>query len=754
MSKKRNKKRNKKRIRKPQPQELKLFEHPFNEIDKDILKEALIAQAKADEENFPVLLDSLLNNLRTYYPPSIIAILATYGMQSVSDKGISSKAMVTKIHQSHIEILQALTLTIPYSEWGSHPPIPEVIQKIIDQTNELAEAFRFRRFSILSEERDEQQRPLLLLQERMRGHTQIVRNWGYFSAVVNISKELYSPLDQDFSDHFGFSATDLIDVSKELISVLEKRVTQRVNILQRILKSRTKAKMVKNYYVEFPNLKDDPETFLAAIPAGVTKKMLSYLILGHTEISLYKLSIVDVDEISKSTNRAKSVVENILNKLSRYPSDLEATQIERFFLDNPIWTAPGIRFSDRFFFPAPQIVFSNIHPIMNLLMDEAKIKTKLERRRAVFLETKVKEIVKKALPRIKLTASAKWELDGNVYETDLLGMIDRVVLIVESKSASLTPQGLRGAPDRVRRHVRDLIVEPARQSQRLEKVIMQAKEKKPASLDIMSSLELNPDDIDTVIRISVTLDDFSTLCSAEKELKEAGWVDQDLQLPTTLNIADFEVIADILDEPAHFLHYFAERERIQKTTHILGDELDYLGLYLKTGFNISPLENSDVSLIATGLSKPIDHYYNSKDAGVITEKPRPKIHPQLAKIIRMVRERNATAWTTMSLDLLRMGNIDEQKILFSKLEALRTSVRKNYQNPEHLSSLIISPPDHREACVLFYVYPDALSSDRRNVVAQLSVEACARGNWKRCTFIGKKIEEWDTPYRFAGLYQP
>ena len=754
MSKKRNKKRNKKRIRKPQSQELRLFEHPFNEIDKDILKEALIARAKADEENFPVLLDSLLDNLRTYYPPSIIAILATYGMQFVGDKGISSKEMVTKIHQFHTEMLQALTLTIPYSEWGSHPPLPEVIQEIIDKTGELAEAFRFRRFSVLSEERDEQQRTLLLLQERMRGHTQVVRNWGYFSAVVNISKELYSPLDQDFLDHFGFSATDLIDVSKELISVLEKRVTQRFNILQRIFKSRTTAQMVRNYYAAFPNLKDDPEKFLASIPVGVTKKMVSYLILGHTDISLDELSIVDIDEISKSTNRAKPMVENILKKLSRSPGDLDAMQIEKFFLDNPTWTAPSISFSDQFFFPAPQIVFSNIHPIMNLLMDEARIKTKLEKRRAVFLEAKVKEIVKKALPRIKLTTSAKWELDGKVYETDLLGAIDRVVLIVESKSASLTSQGLRGAPDRVRRHVRDLIVEPARQSQRLEQVIMQAKEKDTASLNIMSSLGLNPDDIDTVIRISVTLDDFSTLCSAEKELKEAGWVDPNLRLATTLNIADFEVIADILDEPAYFLHYFAERERIQKTTHILGDELDYLGLYLKTGFNISSLENSDISLIATGLSKPIDHYYNSKDAGVITKKPRPKIHPQLTEIIRMVRERKATAWTTMSLDLLRMGNIDEQKILFSKLEALRTSVLKNYQNPEHLSTLIISPPAHREACVLFYVYPEALSSNRRDVVTQLSVDACARGNWKRCTFIGKKVEEWGAPYRFSGLYQP
>lgn len=748
------KKYNKKNSRKSESEGFKIFKHPINNIDKDILKEALLAKAKADKESFPTLLDSFMSHLRNYYPPAIIATIAAYGMQFVGNHGVLSKAMAPQVHQHHIEIIMAMALTIPYSEWGSKPPVPEVIQQIINQIKELAEAFIFRRYNAFIEEHDAQQRTLLFLQERLREHTQVVRNWGYFSAVIRISKELYSHCDQKLLEYFGFCATDLIDVSETLVSVLEKKATKRFNILKEIFHSSTIKQMVRNYCAKFPDVDGDPEAYILTIPDGVTKEMVKFILLAHADISLVKLGLVDVDEISKLTGRTKPTIESILNKLSRYPGSLDASMIEQFFLDNPIWTTPGIKLSDQYFFPAPQIIFSNIHAIMKLLVTEAGIKKELEKQRAVFLETKVKETVESALPGIRLTPNVKWALDGNIYETDLLGIIDRVVLIVESKSAALTPQGLRGAPDRVKRHVHELIVEPASQSYRLERIIVQAKEKEPVSLEIVSSLGLNPDNIDIVIRVSVTLDDFSVLCSYEQEFKKLGWVNEDLRLATTLNIADFEIIADILDEPSYFLHYFAERARMQKSTHIFGDELDYLSLYLETGFNIFPHEKDGMSLEITGMSQSIDHYYSSRDARIVIRKPKLKIHPRLAGIIRMVYERNVIAWTTISLDLLRIGTINEQKLIFSKIDALRESVSKYYQDPKHLCSIVVSPSPSREACVIFYVYPDAISSQRHDAVRMLSGEIFSENNYKRCTIVGKKVEEWDIPYQFIGISLP
>lgn len=750
-----SKRRKDKNIKNPKNQELTVFEHPFNKIDKDVLKKAFLSTGQESGKKFPAILQKLLGHFRSWYPPFIISTVATYGLQAgVGDEGVSSQGFIENIQQHHVEMLQALALTLPHAEWGNEPAPPKVIQQVIDQVGELAEAFLYRRFVAMDEERDEQQLVVLALQERLRAHTQMVRNWGYFSAVVRISKEMYGALDQDLSSHFGFSATDLIEVSKALLSAFERRSNKRWTVLRDIFRASTTEQLVRDFYAKYPDIEGEPEEFLAGIPKDVTTQMVKYRLLAHADIALVKLGIADADELAELTGRASEVVRRILEKLSLHPGDLDAEQIDSFFLANPIWVSPGMRIAGEFFFPTPQIIFSHIHPIMNALAEAAGVKTKLEKRRATFLETKVEEVVEKALPGISLTTNAKWEVDGKIFETDLLGQIDRVAFIVEAKSAALTSQGLRGAPERVKRHVRDLVVAPAQQSFRLEQIILQAKAGDPSSLGIASSLGLVLDDIDTVIRVSVTLDDFSTICSAEKELKAAGWVPQDLRLAPTLGLADFEVVADILDEPAYFLHYLAERERVQKIIDIFGDELDYLGFYLQTGFNIFSLEEAGGALAITEMSQAIDHYYCSIDAGVEVRKPGPKVHSQLARIIQELRRRNARSWTSMSLDMLSMGSAEEQDLLFSELEILRENVRKNYIDPKHLCSLVVSPPTHRAACVIFYVYPEVLSNQRQDIVSQLAGDALAEQNRTRCIIVGRKIEEWHRPYQFIGIAMP
>ncbi len=132
-------------------------------------------------------------------------------------------------------------------------------------------------------------------------------------------------------------------------------------------------------------------------------------------------------------------------------------------------------------------------------------------------------------------------LAGTGYETDVLVVLDRTVLIIECKSASLSPQGLRGAPDRARKHVKELIAEPAAQSARLEHVISLARGRCPA-LEVARGLGIDPIEITTVIRISVTLDDLTILVLCKRELKAAGWIPNELELPTTLNIADLACV--------------------------------------------------------------------------------------------------------------------------------------------------------------------------------------------------------------------
>jgi hypothetical protein len=340
----------------------------------------------------------------------------------------------------------------------------------------------------------------------------------------------------------------------------------------------------------------------------------------------------------------------------------------------------------------------------------------------------------------------KWRINAAEYETDHVAAIDRSVVVVEDKSAALTAPGLRGAPDRVRRHISDLIVVSSEQSARLEEMIWQAKAGDAKAIECLAPFELNFANTERIVRISVTLDDFSILASAEGDLKEAGWIPREMALAPTLNVADFQAATDILGRPSFFLHYFAERERFQKALRILADEMDFLGFYLETGFNVCNLEREKISLALTGMSAPIDRYYNSRDAGVTLTKPKPKLSPYFSALIGAIEKRAFPRWSIVTTDLLRCASYEEQKKIDKLLAKFKAGVERNWRDPEHECSLVVSPPEIRDTAVIFYAYPPQLASRRKGIAEELASRALEISRRRRCVMICRNTARWDEPY--------
>ena len=738
------------------PTPLRFYRSALSDIDHEALRASMLAMGEEGRTKFPELVTALLRHLQDRYPPHIIATLSCYGLPSmVTDDGVLDRRPVGNIHQHHIEILQALALTLSMEQWGNPPATPTVIQSIIDKILDLTEAFWTKRLVALKRDRDMRQHTELQLCERLRAHTQIVRNWGYLPTMVEIAVQLYSPLDSQLKRNYGFTASDLIAIATALIQMLETRANERWTLLRRILTAPDTNELVHRYCALYPGIELNPDDLLGAIPRDADHEAVKSSILGHANIDIATLFVFDARDIARASGCSEDAARSVFEKLSICPGDLDHGEIETFFMNNPVWTAPGVNVSGQFFLPIPQLLFAYIHRIIRSLAADAGLQQKLQQRRAQYLETKVHETIGKILPGVRLTSNATWSFQGRNFETDLVGQIDRTVLIIEAKSAALTPEGLRGAPARVKRHVRDLVVDPANQSARLEQIIWDSKAGLPSCLDVASSLAIDPQTVDTVIRMSVTLDDFSMIASCEGELRTTGWVPSTTRLAPTLNVADLICISEILDEPAYFLHYFSERDRIQREFGLVGDELDYLGLYLRNGFGMSGADSPDAKIILSGLSAPIDRYYLSAHAGVAVPKPAPAIHPELGSIIGAIQKRRVQGWTTIALDLLRIGNLDEQTKIFDAVASLRRKVTKTHRDPKHTCSMIFAPHSTTISCILFYVYPKALREKRHENVHILSTTALGELDRKRCVIVGRMIEAWDRPYGFIAIaFQP
>jgi len=185
---KRHKKRNRKQAKKTG---LKLFEHPFNRVEHETLRAALIERGKDAVAQLPSILAKILERFRSHDPIVLLSTLGFYGsLQGVSADGPEGKTIVPIVEQHHLELLQALALTIPQTEVGHLPPPPGLIQGAIEDVGILSDAFAWSRLGDVREGESEEQHALTSLQERLRLHTQMVRNWGYVHQVRLLSSEL------------------------------------------------------------------------------------------------------------------------------------------------------------------------------------------------------------------------------------------------------------------------------------------------------------------------------------------------------------------------------------------------------------------------------------------------------------------------------------------------------------------------------------------------------------------------------------
>jgi hypothetical protein len=715
-------------------------------------KDAMMEAAREAVKEYPDLLDTIKRSFADIYPPQALSAFCCYGSAgSVSTTGKQTD-LLPGILQHHCELLQALLLTVPLDEWGGKPITPDVMQGLFDTMPKLSDTFFMQR--ILDGETksgDEEANIARSLQERVRMHTHTVRNWGYFDQVVQTSLELYAPLDQKFSNAYGFSATELIDTLFTIQAEAEDRMSAHIDLLQKVSRSQTAAKLVERYFELVPNLVGSADEMLAGLPAGVTREQMSGMIMAHLDLRLVDTRLFTIERVADSTGKPKEVISAILGALSFQPGALKDVKPEFLFLDNPVWEKPAISLDNGFLVPLPQAAFSHIHRIMERLAREAGLEETLQECRASFLEGSLEDLFRKALPDADFYPAFKWKQDGQQFENDLVVVIDRVVVIAEAKSHYLTPSGLRGAPDRVKRHVRDLVLSPSIQSHRLEKLITAARSGDEDAKKLLAANGIEADKADRVIRLSVTLYDLSVLSASEQDFKKIGWVPADHPVAPSILIADLRCVADILDNPLLFLHYLSERSHVQKSFDLLGDELDFLGLYMSSAYNLAALAGEADFFNVSGMSSTIDEYYEAVSAGIKKPKPEMQLRPLFRDIVKRLSEVKQRGWTLLGFHLLECADPSEQRAVERSLMKLRRYVQKNYRDPTHTCTMVIKPPEQRKATVMFYLFPKKLRGEHRAIMAQLANETIAEHNLKRCVVFARCTEDWGKAFETALL---
>jgi hypothetical protein len=732
---------------------LQMIPNPFADLDDDARKQAIQEISQNSEKIYQKSLAKIKDILHKYDPVTLISVIASYGLTvGVSENGIQAKDSDFKIHQAHIELCQGLALQIKPEGLQRQPFGPDVVTKLWDSLDNLMNAYNYRGLAQGIENEHEDAKAVRLVQQGIRGNTQMVRNWGYFSQVKLISEEIYGYFDDALEGSYGFSATNIIRLFQFLIDEIENASSSRHIALSNLYKLKDKTQLVFKYHEMIGQSSDKADQFINSIDIeSISYKSLFSMVVAHYDLWLPDNYKFVPRYLSEKLGLDESIVKKILDEFSYEWGGLESYETEYLYLSNPVWLRPIIKLETKeFFCVMPQIFFSFIIPSLDRLIENLD-KTALSNRRASYLEEKVVEIINRRFPEHNTVSGVKWKYDGAEYETDLITFIDSHAVIVEAKSGKISEPALRGAPARLKKHIEEILVAPNIQSkrlkQRLEELIASPEVKDP----LRNKLPVDLNNIHKIIRVSVSLEDFGSIQANVTQLRETGWLPIDFEPCPTMNIADFETLFDFLDHPVQIIHYLERRQELEKVLGYMGDELDLMGLYVGTLFNVGDID-PEANFVISGMSSPLDAFYNSRDAGVDIPKPKPKISPLFSGILEQLENRHTPRWTEIGVILNRFSP-EDQRQLTKMVGKIKKIVRKKWMIDGHKNIAIVVPPRASQFALCYIVYNDNNTSKRDDFIQKAAMLGLEPEHIKQCLVIAKNMDRNDLNYHFIGLME-
>lgn len=674
------------------------------------LNEPRIREAIAEAAKARAYHDALTESFRSYSPLDIIAIFSSYGLVvNIQKTGTVTKPF-PQLSRHHCELLQAILLTIPVTEWGADVELNGVMESISDAITKLSDTFVHERYIESAKQDSVTDGDVQLLQQIMRLKTHSIGSGAHLGEIKDISMNLYQVLDSRFANYFGFGCSDLIKLMSLIVDEHGRRISNHFDIVNRVMQGKTPLQTLELYLKNVPDVGGTINDY-KEIVSRFSLTGIKSLLWSHFDLRLKEEIAFHPDTLAKLSGFDPEKIRAMLAAISLSPGDLASAKREHFFLSNPIWGHPAIECGSAFVMPTPLTFFSHIHQIMDRLASEADAKDALDKARNVYLESNLATCLRGAFPKAEVVEGAKWNIGDVLYETDALVLFDRLVLIAEAKANRVTPEGQRGAPARMKKHVQEIILDPSIQSQRLADLIEEAKRGDDNADTELRSIGIDASKVDKVIRISITIDDVSIISSFVEDIKNCGWIPKDHMLAPTISLSDLRYVVDILENPIVILHYLEERMFLQNELRVVGDETDYLGLYLKTGFNLLPGHKRQL-LTADSMGDGIERYYNCRDAGITIAKPRVKMAPYIQELIAHLSISENSESLIAGMHVLGALSPPEQKHLEKMLARACKTMRRSHNIERQPIFVPVPAPLPRKSQLGFCVFHEHDQSDK------------------------------------------
>ena len=646
----------------------------------------------------------------------------------------------------YLEILQAFSLMQGRS--FTSEPLDQEASELLDSMGTIGDAIQWRLMGTLGDLTDEEIHQHFVLQG-IRTQTTAVRNWAYLHHMCEVGQALADTVRSDFIDLHGVDPVKLMETLLNLARTSEDRVNQHIDRVRSFYLQRSLQEVAASYVDTFPDVVGFDADHLFEM---VGRHLASFkaMLVQHSDLRLADNLTFTIDDIAAAYGQGadRGSLGRLFDKLAMPFGELRDQNKEHIILDNPVWSKPFIKIDNEAYYSAVigLIPHYTLGIFEALLSEDSGLEERYRSRKARYLEDELESLFKKSFPSGKIYRGSMWDDGaGGKGENDLTAVVGSVAIVAEAKSGLISPPASRGAPERFRRTVRELIEEPAEQANRFIGVLesLQAPHAFPTEKGPVNTIDVSG--VRYYIPITVTLEQFGSVSNL-RSLIESGISTKTLpELAPVISLTDLMVIFDILDLQAEKVHYLARRREIDAHLDWNGDELDILGFYLEHGLNIGETEFSGEHVYELLMySKTFDLYYEGQEAGVSIPKPGLALTQRWKNMLTRLDQGKAHNWLDASILLLNVPFQDQRK-LESKLEKLSGRVRRGKTKQPHNAVILLAGPPQRRFFLAFYPYTGTDRATRNGRIQEfLNMPEAKESRGAIC--VGIDIEETRLPH--------
>ncbi|MDP5220252.1 hypothetical protein Q5Y75_23970 [Ruegeria sp. 2205SS24-7] len=279
----------------------------------------------------------------------------------------------------------------------------------------------------------------------------------------------------------------------------------------------------------------------------------------------------------------------MLSVLSLKPGELSECKFEYMFMNNPTWSKPFVETPCGNYFTAiPQAAIAFPFSIIQSLLPDDKVTQELfSASRSEALEEIVFETIKEAMPSADVYSSVLWKDpdSGVTFENDVIAILGNQLFVFEAKSGKIAEAAKRGAKKSLKLSLDTLFVEPARQSERLQRYL----NRNPKNAHLVEKKTGKEVRVDlskpkAVYRFGITMESLASLTAGRRYFEGIGLIDAATPWAPSLSIGELRMLSKYLDSEVSFGHYLSRRYSIEELISFIGDEQDLLSMYLTNGF--------------------------------------------------------------------------------------------------------------------------------------------------------------------------